>query len=64
VLEGARSVLERKRPVILCEVGSAASADVTAFLAAFGYRILNGELPPAERETLRSAPWCTLAVPS
>jgi FkbM family methyltransferase len=64
VLRGARSLLERKRPVILCEVGSAASADVAALLVSLGYRLVDGEVPIERREPLRTAPWCTVALPA
>ena len=64
VLHGAKSLFERKRPVILCEVSSESSQDVTAFLSSVGYQIFDGELPKERREILRSAPYCTVAVPA
>lgn len=63
VLRGAKSLFQRKRPVVLCEVGSESSPDVTAFLSSLGYQIFDGEVPKERREVLCSAPWCTVAVP-
>ncbi|MCC6739665.1 MAG: FkbM family methyltransferase [Planctomycetia bacterium] len=62
VLRGARSVLSRHRPVILCEVARECSADVTSEFKAQGYRLYDWE--KRDMKPVESAPWMTLAVPS
>jgi FkbM family methyltransferase len=62
VLTGARYVLEVRRPVILCEVSTRNSAEVTALLKDMGYRIFNADVSPQSRTELAEAPWSTLAM--
>jgi FkbM family methyltransferase len=62
VLTGARDMLAVRRPVILCEVSSRSSPDVTALLKELGYRIFNADAPAASRTELPAAPWSTLAI--
>ncbi len=64
VLHGARNLFESARPVVLCEVSSERAAAVTEFLASFGYRLFDGELPAAAREPVKLATWSTIAVPA
>lgn len=64
VLHGATSLLERKRPVILCEVYPDAARSVAALLSSMDYRIFDGDVPKERREMLVSAPWCTVGVPA
>lgn len=62
VLSGAIGVLEKKHPVILCEVSSERSHEVTALLKNKGYRIYDGEVSSAHRQELQTAPWSTVAI--
>ncbi|HXU38816.1 MAG TPA: FkbM family methyltransferase [Blastocatellia bacterium] len=63
VLRGAEVLLERKRPIVLCETSGETSSEVTKLLLKKGYRIYNGEIPKGERKELRAAPWTTIALP-
>ncbi|MBK8284634.1 MAG: FkbM family methyltransferase [Ahniella sp.] len=62
-LAGAVTVLKRKRPLILCEVASTNSAQVGSLLLSMDYKILDGEVPTAQRTELSEAPWATVAIP-
>jgi FkbM family methyltransferase len=62
VLTGARYILEVRRPVILCEVSTRNSPEVTTLLKDRGYRLFNGDLAPQSRTELERAPWSTLAL--
>ena len=62
VLNGARYILEVRRPVIVCEVSAASSPGVTTLLRDMGYRIFNADAPTASRTELPAAPWSTLAI--
>ncbi len=63
VLNGAIGLLERKRPILLCEVSSEISQAVTKLLRANRYKIYNGEIDRGQRAELSSAPWSTIAIP-
>jgi FkbM family methyltransferase len=62
VLSGALGLLQRKSPVILCEVCSDRSRDVSELLSSVGYRIYDGEAIPAKRQEIAAAPWSTVAI--
>ena len=64
VLSGAIGMLEKKHPVILCEVSSERSPQITALLKDKGYRIYDGEVRSAQRQELQAAPWATVAIPA
>jgi FkbM family methyltransferase len=64
VLKGAASLLEKKRPTVLCEVSAERAAEVTQLLSSKGYLIYNGDLAREERKQLSSAPWNTIAIPA
>lgn len=64
VLKGADAFFERRRPVLLCEISRATSAEVTRLLLSKGYRIYDGEISKGNRKELRSAPWTTIALPA
>lgn len=64
VLEGGLDLLEAKRPVIICEVASESSRQVTALLRSKKYSIFDGDRAARERVELDAAPWNTLAIPS
>jgi len=52
LLKGAQRLLNEVRPVVICEVGEANAAAVTAQLVGSGYAIYDGEQPRASRVTL------------
>jgi hypothetical protein len=62
VLEGASGLLERHAPVIICEVCTERSTEVTALLRRFGYSIYDGDVRQTERHALAAAPWNTVAI--
>jgi FkbM family methyltransferase len=63
VLEGAVGLLRNRRPVLLCEVSSDRSPEVTALLKGIGYRLYDGEAMDLRRHEVALAPWSTVAVP-
>lgn len=63
VLKGASRLLTEIRPVILCEVCSARSPEVTSLLHAHGYRLFDGEVPQDQRREVQTANWSTVAIP-
>jgi FkbM family methyltransferase len=62
VLQGARGVIARHRPVVLCEVGSGHAAAAAALLRELGYRLFDAE--NAARGEISSAAWNTVALPA
>lgn len=64
VLRGARTVLEKHRPVLFCEVGEERSQEVTDYLHSMDYTISDMQAGPDSRQELDRAPWDTLAVPA
>lgn len=63
ILNGATRLFETRRPVVLCEVSSAASPAVTEFFRTRSYRLHDGQVR-GRRHELSAAPWNTIAVPS
>ncbi len=63
VLNGAKDMFERIKPIVLCEVGHESSASVTAFFHARGYELFDGEQLQPSRKPRDAAPWATIAVP-
>lgn len=63
VLQGARNLLKKCRPIILCEVAGENSESVFNLLASHGYKIYDGEVPRAQRVEIQNAPFSTVAVP-
>lgn len=63
VLKGAGTLMDRKRPVLLCEVSDTNAAEIAALLRERRYRIFDGEVSGSLRKELHSAPWCTVAIP-
>lgn len=64
VLRGAESLLDNKRPTLLCETSGETSFEVTRLLLSKGYRLYDGEISNGERTELSSAPWTTIALPA
>jgi len=63
VLRGAGQLLQRVRPVILCEVSAERSAVVSEILRENRYKLFDAEKPPSQRPPLERACWNTLAIP-
>ena len=63
VLLGARHVLERDRPIVLCEIGVSVAEKVTEFLQELNYVLYDAEESGPKREPLARATWNTIAVP-
>jgi FkbM family methyltransferase len=59
VLSGATQLLERHRPVLLCEVGRSVQAEVGALLRRQGYRLLDA----TTGEAIDRPEWMTVATP-
>jgi FkbM family methyltransferase len=64
VLAGGDKLFENCRPVVLCEVIPDTAPAVSEFFLSRGYRIFDGEAPPALRRPLSTAPWSTVAIPA
>jgi FkbM family methyltransferase len=62
VFEGASALFANARPIVHCEVGSAATTYVSDFLKSRGYILFDAEASAAERRPLTSAPWNLLAI--
>lgn len=56
-------MLSEIRPVIICEVGSAASPAITTIFFEKGYRLYDGEKSLKGAKEIRQAAWSTIAVP-
>jgi FkbM family methyltransferase len=63
VMQGARVLLQRHRPVVVCEVSPELGREVAQFLGSLGYSLSDGGVPAPERRPLESAPWNALALP-
>lgn len=63
VLQGALELLNDVRPLLLCEVCGERSAEVTALLRAYGYRLYDGESTVDAPCEVDAAPWSTIAIP-
>lgn len=63
VLIGANDLL-RALPIIICEVASPNSIEVSELLGKRGYTIFDGDLPPQARTPMAIAPPNTLAMPN
>jgi FkbM family methyltransferase len=64
VLAGARSLLAKARPRILCEVSSSSAEIVTRILQSADYMLYDAQLSPSQRVPLERATFNTLAFPS
>ena len=63
VLQGASQLFDTVRPVVIIEVGAAASAAVTTFFRERCYELYDGEEPAQLRRPVPQATWNTLAIP-
>ena len=64
VLRGAEQLLERRRPLLLCEISGETSFETTKLLLSKGYRLYDGGISRAERKELSCASWTTIALPA
>jgi FkbM family methyltransferase len=64
VLQGARRLIERYRPVIACEVASESREQIAEFFFARNYCLVDADLPPASRTPLALPVWNTIALPA
>jgi FkbM family methyltransferase len=64
VLRGAIGLLEKKGPIVLCEVSADRSLEVTDLFKHLHYRIYDGETTGGARQEVAAAPWSTVAVRS
>jgi len=64
VLRGAIGLMEKRGPILLCEVSADRSLEVTQLLRDQHYRIYDGELSGGARQEVAVAPWSTVAVRS
>jgi FkbM family methyltransferase len=55
---------ERARPIILCEVGSGASEQLTNIFHHHQYALWNGDHPMSPASEIQRATWNTIAIPS
>jgi hypothetical protein len=62
VLDGQHEILDRVRPVIVCEVGKNADA-VADLLRTARYRLYDGDRPLRGAGPIGRAAWNTVAVP-
>lgn len=63
VLQGQKRMLEEVRPIIICEVGSQATGDVTALLRGLRYGLYDGDKPLRPPCPVAHATWNTVAIP-
>jgi len=62
VLRGATGLLRSKSPIIICEVCSERSREVSILLKNMGYKLYDGDAMPAARGKLDTASWNTVAI--
>ncbi|MDP8986455.1 MAG: FkbM family methyltransferase [Pseudomonadota bacterium] len=62
VLNGALGLLQKKGPIILCEVSAEHSRPFADALMKLGYRVYDGDLAAHARQELAAAPWNMVAI--
>jgi FkbM family methyltransferase len=62
VLRGGTGLLRSKSPVIICEVCSENSREISDLLKGFGYKLYDGDVMPTARGELVAASWNTVAI--
>jgi FkbM family methyltransferase len=63
VLRGQTLMLNKVRPVIICEVGSEAAEEVTGVFTLASYRLFEGSKPLDHMRNITCACWNTVAIP-
>jgi FkbM family methyltransferase len=63
VFEGQKKMLGEVRPIVVCEVGSESSQQMTKILQDYRYNIYDGEKPLAGSQAIHVACWDTVAIP-
>lgn len=64
VLRGASTILQKHRPLLICEVNARNSVAMADELHSFDYAIYDGSAKATERRRLDRCPWSTIAVPT
>ena len=62
-LRGAERLLAEDRPILLCEVGTGSRESVGELLRRHRYDLFDGALPAAQRKSLTTPAWSTVAIP-
>jgi FkbM family methyltransferase len=62
VLSGGINLLRSEGPIVICEVCSETSREVSNLLKGIGYKLYDGDAAPSARRELDSAPWNTVAI--
>jgi len=62
-LRGAERLLAEGRPILLCEVGPGSRESVGELLRRHGYDLFDGAIPAAQRRSLATPAWSTVAIP-
>jgi FkbM family methyltransferase len=63
VLRNQSRILNQVRPVIICEVGSQSSDEITRLLTGASYSLFDGEKPSRAPQIVDRATWSTIAIP-
>jgi len=63
VLRNQSRMLNQVRPVIICEVGSQSSDEITRLLTCAAYRLFDGRKPLKKQYIIDHATWSTIAIP-
>jgi FkbM family methyltransferase len=63
VLRNQSRILNQVRPVIICEVASQSSDEITRLLTGASYRLFDGGKPLRKPQIVDRATWSTIAIP-
>lgn len=63
ILSAAQELLNKHRPIVVCEVGHSGCAAATRLFKEAKYSIFDANLRKGSRIRLDAAPWATLAIP-
>ena len=63
VLSNQVRMLNEVRPLIVCEVGSNTTDEITILLTSASYRLFDGEKPLTNAQIVNRATWSTIAIP-
>jgi len=63
VLSNQVRMLNEVRPLIVCEVGSNTTDEITKLLTSASYRLFDGEKPLMNAQIVNRATWSTIAIP-
>jgi FkbM family methyltransferase len=60
---GQRTILSALRPIVICEVGSETSLEMSRIFLENHYALYNGEQPIMGATAIKAASWSTVAIP-